>query len=70
MAKTTRPPKRTPEDILAEIQSPAGFAKHILGIELYDWQRKVLRDLEDKDCRVALTAANGSGKTSTVIASI
>ena len=70
MGKTTKPPKRTPEEILAEIQTPAGFAKHVLGLELYDWQRKVLRDLQDKDCRVALKAANGSGKTSTVIASI
>ena len=65
-----KPPKRTQEEILEDLSKPSAFAANVLGINLYDWQRKVLRDLEQRDCRVALRAANGSGKTSTVIASI
>ena len=65
-----KPPKRTQEEILEDLSKPAAFASNVLGINLYDWQRKVLRDLEAKDCRVALRAANGSGKTSTVISAI
>jgi hypothetical protein len=65
-----KPPKRSQEEILLDLSKPAAFASNVLGINLYDWQRKVLRDLEPKDCRVALRAANGSGKTSTVISAI
>jgi hypothetical protein len=65
-----KPPKRSQEEILEDLAKPAAFAANVLGINLYDWQRKVLRDLEAKDCRVALRAANGSGKTSTVISAI
>jgi hypothetical protein len=65
-----KPPKRSQEEILEDLSKPAAFASNVLGINLYDWQRKVLRDLEAKDCRVALRAANGSGKTSTVISAI
>ena len=65
-----RPPKRSAEEILADLSRPVPFARDVLGINLYEWQKKVLSDLEKKDCRVALRAANGSGKTSTVIASI
>jgi len=65
-----KPPKRSQEEILLDLSKPAAFAANVLGINLYDWQRKVLRDLEPKDCRVALRAANGSGKTSTVISAI
>lgn len=65
-----KPPKRSQEEILEDLSRPSPFASNVLGINLYDWQRKVLRDLEAKDCRVALRAANGSGKTSTIIASI
>jgi hypothetical protein len=65
-----KPPKRSQEEILEDLAKPAAFASNVLGINLYDWQRKVLRDLEAKDCRVALRAANGSGKTSTVISAI
>jgi hypothetical protein len=65
-----KPPKRSQEEILEDLAKPAAFASNVLGINLYDWQRKVLRDLEPKDCRVALRAANGSGKTSTVISAI
>lgn len=65
-----KPPKRSQDEILEDLSKPSAFAANVLGINLYDWQRKVLRDLEQRDCRVALRAANGSGKTSTVIASI
>ena len=65
-----KPPKRSQEEILLDLSKPAAFASNVLGINLYDWQRKVLRDLESKDCRVALRAANGSGKTSTIISAI
>ncbi len=65
-----KPPQRSQEEILLDLSKPANFAANVLGINLYDWQRKVLRDLEAKDCRVALRAANGSGKTSTVISAI
>jgi hypothetical protein len=65
-----KPPTRSQEEILLDLSKPAAFASNVLGINLYDWQRKVLRDLEAKDCRVALRAANGSGKTSTVISAI
>ena len=65
-----KPPKRSQEEILEDLSKPAAFASNVLGINLYDWQRRVLRDLEARDCRVALRAANGSGKTSTVISAI
>ena len=65
-----KPPKRSQEEILEDLSKPAAFASNVLGINLYDWQSKVLRDLEPRDCRVALRAANGSGKTSTVISAI
>ena len=55
-------------EFLNSLRRPTGFAKHLLGLTLYDWQTKVLRDIEPVNARVALRAANGSGKTSTVIA--
>lgn len=70
MAKPPKSKQKSPEEILQEIATPEGFAKHVIGIKLYDWQRNVLRDLAKEQARVALRAANGSGKTSTVIASI
>ena len=48
--------------------SPPGFAKAVLGLNLYGWQEKILWDL-DTPGAVALRAANGSGKTSVVGAS-
>ena len=70
MPATNRPPKRTQDEIIDDLIKPANFARNVLGINIYDWQRKVLSDLEQRDARVALRAANGSGKTSTVIATI
>ena len=45
------------------------FPKMILGIDAYEWQGKVLSALNVRESRVALKAANGSGKTSLVAAS-
>ena len=39
------------------------FAKDVFGLKLYKWQRNVLGDLDKPGSRVALKAANGSGKT-------
>jgi len=39
------------------------FAEDIFGLKLYKWQRDVLGDLDKPGSRVALKAANGSGKT-------
>jgi len=62
--------QKTPDEVIEDLLRPAPFADKVLGLNLYDWQKKVLADLEQRDCRVALRAANGSGKTSTVISSI
>jgi len=70
VAKPIKSKQKSPEEIIAEISKPVGFAQHVLGLKLYDWQRKVLKDMEPQQARVALRAANGSGKTSTVIASV
>jgi hypothetical protein len=48
--------------------SPPGFAKAVLGLNLYGWQEKILWDL-DTPGAVCVRAANGSGKTSVVGAS-
>jgi hypothetical protein len=48
--------------------SPPGFAKAVLGLNLYPWEEKILWDL-DTPGAVALRAANGSGKTAVVGAS-
>jgi hypothetical protein len=48
---------------------PVGFAKGILGLRLYDWQESVLMDL-NLPGSIALRAANNSGKTSVIGASI
>ena len=64
------PPTKTPKkarnkqlELLNALRRPVGFAKILLGMKLYPWQEKVLRDLEQPQSRVALRAANGSGKT-------
>ena len=62
--------QKPPEEVIDDLLRPHSFASKVLALNLYDWQRKVLLDMEPKDCRVALRAANGSGKTSTIIASI
>ena len=54
---------------LEEASLLANFPKNFLGLETYDWQRNVLDSLEEKECQVALKAANGSGKTSVVAVS-
>ena len=62
--------QQTPDEVLDQLLNPAHFADKVLGINLYKWQKDVLNDLEPVDARVALRAANGSGKTSTVISSV
>ena len=44
------------------------FAKTYLDMDLYPWQVDVLKELNYKESRVALKAANGSGKTSMIAA--
>ena len=44
------------------------FPEFFLGVKPYDWQIRVLRDLNFKESRVAMKAANGSGKTAVVAA--
>ena len=39
------------------------FAEEVFGLNLYKWQKRVLGDLDASGSRVALKAANGSGKT-------
>jgi hypothetical protein len=47
--------------------TPWGVAS-ALGIKLYDWQIAVMKDVLPMYSRVALAAANGSGKTACVVA--
>ncbi len=51
------------------LTTPVGFALGVLGVKLYPWQERVLYDL-DMPGAVVLRAANGSGKTSVVAASL
>jgi len=39
------------------------FAEISLQLPIYPWQRRVMKDLSQRGCRVAVKAANGSGKT-------
>ncbi len=56
--------KRTREEVIAESARLENFPEMWLGIKPYEWQKKVLAELDLKETRVALKAANGSGKTS------
>lgn len=58
----TRPTPSVPDHMLA-VGTPHWFAQEVLGMQLYDWQSKVLWDLAVGDKPVSLVAANGSGKT-------
>ena len=44
------------------------FASKVLGLPLYDWQRRVLSDVDRPNSRTAAKCANGSGKTSHISA--
>ena len=59
--------KPSPELIekAAQLQN---FPEMFLGIKPYDWQYNVLKAINYKESKVALKAANGSGKTSLVAA--
>lgn len=52
----------------SDISTAAGFTRHVLGINLYDWQRNALDAVTPKGSRTALRTCNEAGKTSTVIA--
>lgn len=49
--------------------TPWGIAR-LLGLDPYDWQMDVMADVVPLDSRTSLKAANGSGKTTAVIAPI
>ena len=56
--------------LLQEAQHLKNFPSMMLGLrEVYPWQEAVLGALNEKHAKVALKAANGSGKTSMVAAS-
>ena len=56
--------------LLEEAQHLKNFPKMMLGLrDTYPWQEAVLGALNEKHSKVALKAANGSGKTSMVAAS-
>lgn len=50
----------------ADCMSPAEFAFFFLGLTLYDWQAECVEACRHEGARVALVAANGSGKTAAV----
>jgi len=52
---------------LGALMHPDMFSRGILGTKLYEWQARTLRRIEKNWCKVALCAANESGKTSTII---
>jgi hypothetical protein len=56
-------------DALEEASLLENFPQTFLGVKSYGWQQKVLCGLNPKESRVALKAANGSGKTSIIAAS-
>ena len=60
--------KPGPASKVDEQATPAGFAEGVLRLSLYPWQKEVMNNLAPVYSRVALVAANGSGKTSNVIA--
>ncbi len=56
--------------LLEEAQQLSNFPEMMLGLrDTYAWQKAVLGALNEKHAKVALKAANGSGKTSMVAAS-
>jgi phage terminase large subunit len=60
-------PKKPRELTLAEKADLPNFPEFFMGEKIYPWQRDVLSALNGKGCRVALKAANGSGKTSGIV---
>ena len=54
-------------DALEEASQLENFPEKFLGMDAYGWQKKVLEALNEKECQVALKAANGSGKTLSLI---
>lgn len=67
-AVKVRPPKKTELPIEEKRLLLEYFPELFMGERVYPWQFNVLQALGFRDSRVALAAANGSGKTSTVVA--
>jgi phage terminase large subunit len=61
--------KLTKGEVMKRAMRLENFPELFLGMQPYEWQVRVLSDLNYKDSRVAMKAANGSGKTSVVAAS-
>ncbi len=55
---------------MSEPWTPSGFAEQILGIKLYQWQEDVLMACMPLHSKVTLRAANESGKTSIIAATL
>lgn len=53
--------------IIGDLARPDAFAKYVLGCDQYGWQADVLKEFEKPWCKLALCAANESGKTGNVI---
>ncbi len=56
----------TKRSIVERSANLENFPELFLGIKPYEWQKRVLSDLNFKESRVAMKAANGSGKTAVV----
>ncbi len=79
MATYSPPEQKAAQRILGRIEGERkqvesasqlqNFPEMVLGISAYQWQKDVLEALNPKESRVAMKAANGSGKTSVVAAS-
>ena len=68
--RTVAPTKKaTKGEVLNKAMRLENFPELFLGMKPYEWQIRVLSDLNYKESRVAMKAANGSGKTSLVAAS-
>ena len=59
----------TKRGIVERAANLENFPELFLGLKPYEWQKRVLSDLNFKESKVAMKAANGSGKTSLVAAS-
>jgi len=57
---------RTSNQQLDLLASPYGFARGILGLNLYRWQEDVMAALSPRNASVAVKAANGAGKSTLV----
>ncbi len=68
--RTVAPKKKkmTKGEVVKQAMRLENFPELFLGMKPYEWQVRVLSDLNFKESRIAMKAANGSGKTSVVAA--